>query len=117
MDATQAKLPAHLRRTARLLLRVALIVSAAWFVSLLLNRSAGAMRTATEPAGFARGVMHGALMPCAMPALLAGRDLAIYAVDNSGIPYKLGYTAGVNGCGAVFFGFLYWRLNRWRLRQ
>ena len=68
------------------------------------------------PAGFVRGVVHGALMPGAMPNLLVGNDVTIYAPDNTGRTYKLGYTVGVNGCGAVFFGISFWRLNRWRKR-
>lgn len=53
-------------------------------------------------------------MPMSMPNLLVGRDVTIYSAHNTGVSYKLGYTAGVNGCGAIFFGFLFWRLNRWR---
>ena len=51
-------------------------------------------------------------MPMALPNLLVGRDVSIYSPNNTGVPYKLGYTAGVNVCGAIFFGFFYWRLNR-----
>jgi len=69
------------------------------------------------PAGFARGMVHGALMPCALPNLLAGNDVAIYAENNTGRTYKLGYTVGVNGCGAIFFGIFFWRVNRWRKRS
>lgn len=53
-------------------------------------------------------------MPMSMPNLLVGRDITIYSSHNTGVRYKLGYTAGVNGCGAIFFGVLFWRLNRWR---
>jgi hypothetical protein len=66
------------------------------------------------PAGFGRGIVHGALMPCALPNLLVGNDVTIYAPDNTGRTYKLGYTVGVNGCGALFFGLFFWRVNRWR---
>jgi hypothetical protein len=69
------------------------------------------------PAGFARGVAHGALMPCALPNLLAGNDVTIYAENNTGRSYKLGYTVGVNGCGAIFFGLFFWRVSRWRRRS
>ena len=44
--------------------------------------------------------------------LLVGKDVAIYSENNTGVGYKLGYTAGVNGCGAVFFGLFFWRLRR-----
>lgn len=63
----------------------------------------------TEPAGFAAGLLHGAAMPCALPALLVGRDLILYAANNTGRGYKIGYTTGVNLCGAAFFGLLYRR--------
>lgn len=69
-----------------------------------------------EPAGFGQGMLHGAVMPCAMPLLLLGQDIAIYAPNNLGRPYKLGYTMGVNACGVVFFGILFSRLSRWRKR-
>jgi len=62
-----------------------------------------------QPAGFCWGFVHGALMPAALPSLLVGRDVAIYAPHNLGIPYKLGYTMGVNGCGALFFGLAFWK--------
>ena len=44
--------------------------------------------------------------------LLFGRDVTIYAPNNNGVSYKLGYTVGVNSCGAIFFGFFFWRLRR-----
>lgn len=68
------------------------------------------------PAGFGRGLLHGAMMPAAMLNLMIGRDVPIYATVNTGRTYKLGYTAGVNGCGAIFFGIFFWRINRWRKR-
>ena len=55
-------------------------------------------------------------MPMAMPNLLVGRDVSIYSTRNTGLKYKLGYTVGVNGCGAIFFGVLFWRFSRWRKR-
>ena len=60
-------------------------------------------------ADFWRGTLHGALMPMALPALLAGRDVPIYAERNTGRPYKLGYIAGINVCGFVVFGMLFLR--------
>lgn len=58
-----------------------------------------------SPAGFKMGVLHGTLMPAALPALLMGKDLPIYAPENSGRFYNIGYIAGVNLCGTIFFGF------------
>ena len=65
-------------------------------------------------AGFTTGIAHGALMPCGFPMLLVGQDLPIYAERNTGRRYKLGYTLGVNLCGALFFGSVYWRVGRFR---
>ena len=64
--------------------------------------------------GFGHGVLHGALMPCAFPNLLLGRDVPIYAVQNTGWGYNLGYVVGVNLCGAFFFGYFGWRWLRSR---
>ena len=60
--------------------------------------------------GFAYGVLHGALMPMALSTLLVGKDVEIYAANNSGRTYKLGYIAGINLCGLIFFGSAFWRL-------
>ncbi|HVY70181.1 MAG TPA: hypothetical protein VHH73_09655, partial [Verrucomicrobiae bacterium] len=60
-----------------------------------LNALGNMSRNSAEPAGLGRGILDGALMPLAMPALLTGNDVPIYAANNSGRTYKLGYTAGV----------------------
>jgi hypothetical protein len=71
---------------------------------------------AAPPAGFLLGMKHGAAMPLALPRLLLGHDATIYAASNTGRTYKLGYTTGVNACGALFFGVAFWRLHRLRAR-
>src|SRR5262245_21547750 len=58
--------------------------------------------------GFWLGSAHGALMPIALPSLLMGKDVPIYAQKNRGRPYKLGYIAGINVCGFLFFGLSFW---------
>jgi hypothetical protein len=65
-------------------------------------------------AGFGVGVLHGMLMPAALPALLLGQDLPIYAPNNSGRPYNIGYIFGINTCGFLFFGVGFWRPHRRR---
>lgn len=60
-------------------------------------------------AGFPLGMLHGALMPGAFPALLAGNNVPIFADNNSGRTYKLGYIVGINLCGLLFFGFAFSR--------
>ncbi len=81
-----------------------------------MRHASSALEKRTEPAGFLRGALQGALMPCALPNLIVGNDVTIYAANNTGRTYKLGYTCGVNACGAFFFGFFFWRVNRWRKR-
>ena len=58
-------------------------------------------------AGFWRGAAHGALMPAALPSLLAGRNVPIFTERNLGRTYKLGYIAGINLCGLIFFGLAF----------
>jgi len=60
-------------------------------------------------AGFWLGTTHGALMPAALPSLLMGQNVPIFTERNSGRPYKLGYIAGINLCGCVFFGLAFWQ--------
>jgi len=59
--------------------------------------------------GFSYGVVHGGLMPMALPSLLMGQDVEIFASNNSGRGYKLGYIVGINLCGLIFFGSAFWR--------
>ena len=42
-------------------------------------------------AGFFVGMMHGALMPAALPTLVFGKDLPIYAQHNVGREYNIGF--------------------------
>src|SRR3954470_4188999 len=92
------------RRLFRVLYRVAMLIVAGLAIGWLLNHAAAALERRDEPAGFAHGVVQGALMPIALPNLAMGRDVPIYAARNTGRTYKLGYTLGVNGCGLIFFG-------------
>jgi hypothetical protein len=111
MSSSKAKV---LRRYRMLPVRIAVVVVLAWGAGWVLNRSVETISGRTSPAGFFHGMFHGAVMPCAMPGLLMGKELVIYAANNSGRLYNLGYTVGVNSCGALFFGMFYWRLHRWR---
>lgn len=113
MSTAQAKAdrPSRIRRWLIRLLGVAV---ASVVIGWTLQRSAQLANRDSSPAGFARGLLHGILMPIALPNLLVGHDVPIYAPNNTGVRYKLGYTMGVNGCGAIFFGLLYWRLMRSR---
>lgn len=59
--------------------------------------------------GFGFGCLHGALMPLSLPSLVVGRDVPIYDTDNAGRLYKIGYICGVDVCGIIFIGPLFWR--------
>jgi hypothetical protein len=109
----QAKAPIA-QRLLRILYRLGLIVAAGFLIGWVMNYAASALDRRDEPAGFAHGVVQGALMPIALPNLAVGKDVPIYATRNTGRTYKLGYTIGVNACGLVFFGFFFWRVRRLR---
>ena len=113
MLATQVKLWLQQQTVFTVLRRIALVVLVTIALSAVMNRPA----QPEHAAGFARGIVDGALMPGAMPPLLMGRDVTIYAPINTGRSYKLGYTVGVNGCGALFFGIVFFRVARWRKRM
>jgi hypothetical protein len=106
-----AALPARRRAIYR---RIITFLIAAICVGFVMRHMSVSISKSTEPAGFLRGTLQGALMPCALPNLLVGNDVIIYAPNNTGRSYKLGYTFGVNACGLVFFGFFFWRVSRWR---
>ena len=102
------------RRWRRVLSRLLFYLLLAAAIGWTLNRIGLSMQRNPRAAGFSRGIIQGALMPMAMPNLLVGSDVAIYSQNNTGVSYKLGYTLGVNACGALFFGFFFWRVRRWR---
>ncbi len=113
MTGTQVKV-LGVRRASQFLLRAASFLLLAALIGVVLNRISATLEKNARPAGFTRGVVQGALMPMSFPNLLVGRDVTIYSQNNTGVSYKLGYTSGVNACGALFFGVLFWRWNRFR---
>jgi hypothetical protein len=116
ITATTINLSSVPRARRNLVSRLAAILLLAFVIGWILNQVAEQLDGSRRPAGFVRGLIQGALMPASMPNLLIGHDVVIYAQNNNGVFYKLGYTMGVNACGAVFFGLFYWRLKRWRSR-
>lgn len=62
--------------------------------------------------GFGYGALHGALMPMALPSLVMGQNVEIFAANNSGRPYKIGYIVGINLCGLLVFGSAFWKPKR-----
>ncbi len=109
MDATQVQ-PAKPCHFAKFILRkvvtIALVtVVFGWLYSWASPWAFSPNRTS----GFGYGLLHGAMMPLSLPSLVVGRDVQIYDDNNSGRIYKIGYICGVNICGLVFIGPLFWR--------
>jgi len=113
MADAQVKVPGA-RRWQPITVRVVSFLLVAAVIGGVLNRVAASMDRSARPAGFGRGVVQGALMPMSLPNLLAGRDITIYSANNTGVSYKIGYTTGVNACGALFFGIVFWRFSKLR---
>ena len=92
-------------RILRLAVFISVTVLSGWFYQWV---SPWAFPVDTTP-GFGYGMLHGAMMPLALPALVMGKDVEMFARENSGRYYKIGYICGINLCGLVFFGPLFWR--------
>ncbi len=114
MPQTQAKASSLPRQLLQILLRTLTVAVVAVSLGWMVQRCSASLDRDAAPAGFARGMLHGAIMPMAMPNLIIGQEVTIYAPNNTGHGYKLGYTAGVNACGLLFFGYFFWRVNRTR---
>lgn len=114
MTDTQNSIAGPTSRRRIILKRILSFVVVAACVGVLIHLISEKFSRSTAPAGFVRGMLQGALMPGALPNLLLGNDVIIYAPNNTGRTYKLGYTFGVNACGAIFFGWFFWRVSRWR---
>ena len=100
------------RRTSRLrrvLIKVTTLVVTGLIFGWAYQWAAPRVYRPNTRAGFWFGSLHGALMPIALPSLLMGQDVPIYAPNNTGRTYKLGYIAGINLCGFIFFGLAFWQ--------
>ncbi|HZL41980.1 MAG TPA: hypothetical protein VFD66_01720 [Verrucomicrobiae bacterium] len=117
MIEIQAKPSIRARLWRKIPARILSVLIAAAVIGASTRYISAALDKVPSRAGFSRGLLQGALMPAAMPNLLVGNDVTIYAQNNTGVPYKLGYTCGVNVCGVVFFGLFFLRVNRWRDRR
>jgi hypothetical protein len=98
--------PAPLKRLA---VKAAILVTLGLLLGFGYDWAAPRLYGPERIAGFRLGILHGGLMPVALPSLLLGRDVPIYADRNQGRSYKLGYIVGINACGLLFFGLAFWR--------
>lgn len=62
--------------------------------------------------GFSHGLLHGGMMPLALPALVMGENVELYGNPNNGRWYKIGFICGINLCGLIFFGSAFWSPKR-----
>ena len=98
----------------RLLVKIVTLVLLGLATGFAYDWAAPRFYGAERAPGFPMGVLHGALMPMALPSLLMGRDVPIYAASNTGRIYKIGYIAGINLCGLTFFGIAFWQPRKFR---
>ncbi len=109
MQTTQAS-AGKWQRLAGIIVRKAVMIAVVtlvfgWLYSWATPRAYPTDRSA----GFGYGLLHGALMPLSLPSLVIGHDVRIYDDNNQGRIYKIGYICGVNICGLVFIGPIFWR--------
>ncbi len=97
----------------RLLRTLAVCTFFAFLFTWLLRVSNRSLSDA-RPAGFGMGVLHGICMPAALPHLLLGLDIPIFAQHSTGRTYKLGITVGINTAGIIFIGGFQRRIQRVR---
>ena len=85
-------------------IKIVILVLLGAFLGLCQGWASSRLYSPTRLAGFHTGVVEGALMPAAMPSLLMGKDLPIYAPNNTGRGYNIGFLLGINTCGTVLLG-------------
>lgn len=112
-ETASSKLPVVRPLWFRLLRTVVVCTFFAFLFTWLLRVSNRSLSDA-RPAGFSMGVLHGICMPAALPYLLLGHDVPIFAQYSTGRTYKLGITVGINTAGFIFIGGFQRRIQRVR---
>ncbi len=109
MSATQAPAPASRLTPKDWVKKILLIVVVTVFLGWFYGWASPRVFPRDRALGFGYGMLHGGLMPMALPSLVMGQNVDIFAANNSGRLYKLGYIVGINICGLIFFGSAFWR--------
>jgi hypothetical protein len=96
--------PARLSQAKLIAIKIIVLTALALALGFVQGWASSRCYKPDHVAGFNMGLLHGMLMPAALPGLLMGNDLPIYAPNNTGRTYNIGYAVGVNCCGTLFFG-------------
>ena len=112
MAIPQVAAPAGLSKAKLIAIKVIILTLLALALGFVQGWASSRCYRPDHVAGFHMGLLHGILMPAALPGLLAGQNLPIYAPNNSGRPYNIGYIFGINTCGTIFFGVAFWQPRR-----
>jgi len=112
MAISQVAAPPRLSKAKLITIKVIVLTALALALGFVQGWASSRCYKPDHVAGFHMGLLHGILMPAALPGLLAGQDLPIYAPNNSGRPYNIGYIFGINTCGTIFFGVAFWQPRR-----
>ena len=114
MAMPQVAVPARLSRVKLITIKIIVLTALALALGFVQGWASSRCYKPDHVAGFHMGLLHGILMPAALPGLLLGQDLPIYAPNNSGRAYNIGYIFGINTCGTLFFGVAFWQPRRRR---
>lgn len=106
--------PAPLSKTKVIVIKIIALTAISLGLGFAQNWASSRYYQPEYVAGFRTGLLEGALMPAALPGLLLGHDLPIYAANNTGRGYRIGYILGLNTCGTFFFGVAFWQPRRRR---
>lgn len=85
MTGTQVNPSETVSTWRKILQRTVSILLVAFVLGYGMRHAAAVLERSSAPAGFGRGMLQGALMPCALPNLLVGNDVSIYNVNNTGV--------------------------------
>ena len=110
----QVATPARLSKAKLITIKIIVLTALALALGFVQGWVSSRCYKPDHVAGFHMGVLHGTLMPAALPGLLMGQDLPIYAPNNTGRTYNIGFAVGVNFCGTIFFGISFWQPRRKR---
>ncbi|HYA79011.1 MAG TPA: hypothetical protein VED19_00715 [Candidatus Nitrosopolaris sp.] len=110
----QISAPVRLSKAKLITIKIIVLTALALALGFVQGWASSRCYKSNQVAGFHMGVLHGILMPAALPGLLMGNDLPIYAPNNTGRTYNIGFAVGVNCCGTIFFGVAFWQPRRKR---